>query len=380
MKRYILLFPDAIQGGESSIPSAHGASSTDAISQDSSLGNENDENKDGKDKQPSLSSIIDTIKAKHGIDQPASESSTAVKKDGDKEKTPEELEAEAAEASRVQQLNETKKKADEAKLNGKTDDSKLPFHNHPRFKQVINERNDFEKKFTEIQATVKPLSERAQRMQAVEDFCTKNNIPAQDYDASIRLAGLVRTNPKEALVKLKEITSALEIQLGDSLPADLQKQVDDGVIPLTQAQEISRLRLDKNVAENRIKVAQQTVEQQAKQQTVTALNDWTQSKIKSDPSFKPKATATDADGKYELVVKAFIADWQTNPPKTSQESIAIAERAYQSIHQFIEASIPKPTIRRPLKPKASEPPKDEVVDTSKPGWARRAVAASFAGR
>ena len=325
--------------------------------------------KDGFDPK----SIAEQIKAKYNIDvkSKADESLTDGKevivedeKVKDKEEKKDNKKDESKEDSSVQKLNETS-----------SDDSKLPFHNHPRFKQIIEERNKFEKELTEI----KKYEEPAKRMEGVEKFCRDNNVTSADYDTAIRLAALYRSNPQEALTGYKKLVSALEIQTGSALPSDLQTQVDDGKLSLTHAQEIAKLRLEAAGSKHQAKQTSDTAAQRAQQELVNSLDSWTQAKIKSDPSFKIKQQGEE-DGKYEFVTDKFLAMWQKEPPKDSAAAVRLAEQAYQTVHNWIEKNLPKPAQKRPMSSKRNEQPSDKPVDISKPGWAKEVAKRTLAGR
>lgn len=375
----LLLNKDANIGGESSNSSATGANNQsdeqDANNQSSSTDNKGAKETtggevDGKsDKTPQ--SIADEIKKKYNIDQPKEEKSdspTDAEANVDKK---------SKEKSPVLKQNETpeEKTARESKEKAealKTPDDKLPFHNHPRFKQVIEERNKFEQELSQYKPD-------AERMRGVEQYCVKNNIPPQDYDESLRIAALVRNDPAQALTKLKGIVQALEIQTGASLPADLQAQVDDGKIPLSAAQEMSKLRLQSAQSEQRVKQEQKTAQERAQQRLVQSLDSWTNSKRVTDPSFKPKQQGQE-DGKFELVTSNFLALWNQTPPRDETEAIKLAEQAYNTVHQFIERTLPKPRVSRPLsgnKHAANQQQNEKPVDIRKPGWAKEVAKRHF---
>lgn len=337
-------------------------------------------------KSESISDVVKRIKEKHNIDSKegkAAESPTAGQEENggilksnstEEEKTKEGLEQEPS-------LKDKEKKTEEVVEDSKTttDDSKLPFHNHPRFKQVIKERKEFEEKLTTTTQELEQHKPVADRMRIVEEYCTKNNIPPQDYDESLRLAALVRNSPKEAITKLESLVEQLKISTGDSLPKDLQTEVDNGNLSLTHAQEMAKLRLQAKGAEHQVKLTQQSSAQRQQQQLVQSLDAWTQSKIKLDPSFKPKQSGQD-DGKYELVTDRFLALWNQSPPQSVEDAVKLADKAYGSVHQFIERTIPKPAVRRPLNSKTPVQQSDKPVDTSKPGWAREVARRTLAAR
>lgn len=330
-------------------------------------------------------SIAEQIKAKYAAKDGAKDGASADEKTASKADATSPVDSQldadvskkesALEDSSVLKQNETPEQKTDRESKEKmeaasTPDEKLPFHKHPRFQQVITERNEFERQISEY----KPA---ADRMAGVEKFCRDNNVPAADYDESIRLAALTRSNPTEALTRFKKIVENLEVQTGSALPQDLQKRVDDGGLALTDAQELAKARLEKNQATYQAKAVEATAAERAEKELVSSLDAWTQAKIKSDPSFKPKGKGSE-DGKYELVTDKFLALWQQNPPRNVSDAVALVESAYKNVHDFIERTMPRPAQRRPLSQKTSDQVKDEPVDIRKPGWAKEVAKRTLA--
>ena len=366
---------DANLGGESSSSSAVQA---DAAQDKSSANIKIDTSVDVKKPEFNPQGIAEQIKAKYNIDQNDSDKSktdaaSQTEAEVNKEKA-DEKENLSSESS-VHNLNETpeEKSLRESKERTdarKTPDEKLPFHKHPRFQEVITERNKFEEEVK----TYKPVAER---MLVVEKFCRENNIAAQDYDASIRLAALIVNNPAEALTRLEKVVENLRVQTGSALPTDLQSQVDDGKLSLTHAQEMAKLRIEATGAKAKAVTSQTQSAAQLQQQLVNGLESWNVSRMKTDPSFKPKQQGQE-DGKYELVTDKFLSLWQRNPPASVEQAVALCEQAYKSVHEFIERTMPKPQIKRPLTPKHSETQQKESVDIRKPGWAKKVAQSVLA--
>ena len=299
--------------------------------------------------------------------------------------------ADKSEKGSVSKLDQTSEEIEEAKVTAaeakpsdseqkapsteaNVDDTKLPFHKHPRFQQVIKERAEFEKQVKESA----PLVDAGKRMQVVEKFCQEHNVPAQDYDDAVRMTALIRENPKQALATLRQYVQALEIQTGEGLPPDLQAQVDEGKLSLTHAQEMTKLRLQSHMQKQQVEQTAQQTQKQLQQQIVSSVNSWINSKVQTDPSFKPSQSGQ--YGKFEQVQDRLDSLMKRENPKTIDELIQLAERSYNEIHSFLERSIPKPAQRRPLSPKQSVREQDKTVDIRKPGWARQVARDAIAAR
>lgn len=381
----ILRNPDANTGGSSSLSpaaQANDAQQQGAKSPASPTGENNQE------QQRSVKDVVRDVLKKHEAaasgKTPAEEGSVVLKSnqtaaEGAQDGNADGQQLEGADGNqegKTPQADAGQKPADQQQpsADSKVDDSKLPFHTHPRFQQLIRERDTFETKVKELSS----LEEPAKRMLSVERYCQENNIPPQDYDRSIQLAAMLNSSDpakrEQGLNQLKELVSNMEIVLGKALPSDLQQKVDDGKLALEDAQEVAALRLKAATGQHQVQSIQKQTAEQQQRSLVQALDSWTEQKMKADPSFK--------DMKYELVANKLLAACQATPPKNVNEAIRLAEKAYTEVHTYLDSIIPKPAVRRPqqqLNRKSAEE-QPAKVDISKPGWAkevgRRAAAAS----
>lgn len=313
-------------------------------------------------KEPTLKEVIAGVLEKH---EPKKESST-------EEKT-KEAESGVLKSNDTALKNDDKKVEEEKKDVKVIDDSKLPFHNHPRFVEVVKEKTDAVAKVKEFEPIV-------QRMQNVEKYCTTNNINPDDYKQSLELAALVKTNPQEAVKRLSAVVEALKQQTGESLPQDLQKKVDDGIMHIDDAKDVAKLRLQVNGQKAQAESSQKEQQHRVQNELVQSVESWKTSKVTSDPDFKPKSKTDAPDGKYELVLNKFNYYWTTTPVYSVNEAVALLDRAYNDVDASIKSFLPPPPRRTaPLKPNGHSKQEDEIIDTSKPGWARK-VAAGLSSR
>jgi hypothetical protein len=208
-------------------------------------------------------------------------------------------------------------------------DKQLPFHNHPRFQEIIKERNDLRNQVQEFEAA-KPL---AAQQQSVINFCQQNNISPEQFQQGLSFLAMLNTNPAEAYKQLKPIMEQLESYDGARLPKDLEDEVAEGKLPLERAQEIATLRAQGKSSEFRGRVTAEQQAQQLQRANMNALGAWEQNTMGRDPDFKPKADKNAPDGKYELTVTAFQGLLAQNPPKNPQEVVALIQRAYDQINR-----------------------------------------------
>jgi len=249
---------------------------------------------------------------------------TVDKTDPDKTKEDESEEKETESQEKVEVPVEEKDKA-------------LPFHKHPRFQEVIKERATFKQKMDE-------LTPVAQRAQAIDDYCQKHGVTNEEFNSAVEMAALLRTNPTKGLEALRGYVDALEVSLGNKLPTDLQKDVDEGTLSLDRAKELTAARIKSQGLEHTSKRTEAQVAQERQANITTAVNSWDQQKRTSDVAY---------DKKYPLIEKAFIAACSMTPPRTPQEAIQLAEKAYAEVNTALGTLTPKPQKRKVLQTNGS---------------------------
>lgn len=189
----------------------------------------------------------------------------------------------------------------------------VPFHKHPRFQQLLRERNGFK--------------DDAQRYQNVQTFIDQRGLQAEEAANLLVIGGLMKTNPAEAWARMKPTIQNLLIAAGEVLPDDLKQRVQKGEISQEMALEYSRLRAQTKSAETTRSFEQQRQEQQRAQQATTDLMDasaaWEADRRKKDPNF---------DAKYDsLIDKVYALQRRGEIPKTPAEVKAQLDKAYKAI-------------------------------------------------
>lgn len=210
-----------------------------------------------------------------------------------------------------------------AKAGEKKDGEKeLPFHNHPRWK--------------EVQDKLKATEPVVAKFREIETYCESNRISEQQRNEALQFVALMNTDPAKAITALRSTIEKLETATGERLPADLQADVDSGVIPVERAKEISLLRAEKQGMAYRGQQEQVTRQQQQHTANVNALSAWEANQSKIDTAWGDKR---------ELIEAKFIALCQAKYPATEQEIIATAEKAKQAV----DASLCKFAPPKPVK-------------------------------
>lgn len=240
------------------------------------------------------------------------------------------------------------------------EDEKLPFHEHPRWKQVLGERNEYEQKLKQLE----PLADEQRN---VARYCQTNGVTPEEFQQAVEIAALLKNDPKAALERLKPVVAGLQSLNGESLPKDLademaqvQQELTDGTISEGAAQryearirENAKLRAQTSLSSEQGKQGAQRQREAAIAQGMQAVNEWQKLKQSGDVDYKPKAKADEPHGLFELVDREF--QFLVNNAAQSGQNVfdpktvvALAEQAYVNIKASTQRFNPPPKARKGL--------------------------------
>ena len=103
--------------------------------------------------------------------------------------------------------------------------SDVPFHAHPRFKQLVAQRNQYR--------------EGAKQFEQVQSFLREQGLTSEDAADALIQRALMKSNPVEAWKQLKPAIQQLLIAAGEVLPEDLKARVGRGEMTRDAALEFS---------------------------------------------------------------------------------------------------------------------------------------------
>jgi hypothetical protein len=201
-------------------------------------------------------------------------------------------------------------------------DQKLPFHNHPRWKEVVAERDAYRTDAGEYRK--------------ITTFMSSNGLTNEDVVEGFQIMALMKTNPVEAHKKISEYKARLDAFVGETLPEDVKRKLEDGYIDDASAKELAALKAEKQLIEQRQQYAIKQQAEQARLSIHSAVVGWEQQMKIKDP---------DWSAKQELVtdqVKLMLANER---PSTPDEALALVERAHSIIRERLSRFAPQ---RRPV--------------------------------
>jgi hypothetical protein len=218
------------------------------------------------------------------------------------------------------QPNDAQGKDSQVQKDGPEAQPDLPFHNHPRWKAMIAERE-----------SLKPAAEQYGK---ITTFMKTNGLTPQEMAEGMTVMALMKTNPAAAYQQLQGYVEKLARFTGDVLPPELKAKVDEGLTDPETAKRLAQLEAEREFSyarqveeQQRIQAEQEMiVRQQAaenSQQMVAAVMRWEQAERAKDPDWAQK---------YEMVqdrVKALLA---TQPARNPSDAIQIAQRALADVN------------------------------------------------
>ena len=158
------------------------------------------------------------------------------------------------------------------------DYSDVPFNQHPRFKQLITERN--------------ALRSDAGEYRKVTAFMDANALTAEEAANGITIMGLAKLNPKEAFKQIAPWFRQVCIAAGEILPDDLAARVTKGELTKEAAFEISRLQADQKAGTVRQEFEQKRGQRTQQMESVNAVRgaaeQWEADRQLKDPNFAAK--------------------------------------------------------------------------------------------
>lgn len=206
------------------------------------------------------------------------------------------------------------------------DFSDAPFHNHPRFKQLVAQRNQYR--------------EGAKQYEQIQTFLADNGLTPEEAADALVLQALMKSNPAEAWKQMKPRVQQLLADAGEILPADLKARVQRGEMSQAAAVEFNRLRAMQASGEKsramQAEIAQRRAEQERQASITQAVATWEQSTQLRDPDF-PKLTEA-------LHKEVLWLQKRDGMPKTAEEARKMVETAYAAVKKTAAPRVQKPAV------------------------------------
>jgi len=254
---------------------------------------------------------------------------------------PDQKKTEAADESEEPEEEGDPGKDDPKEAEPKAEDEKVPFHNHPRWKEVTRQKQEAEAKAAELQP-------RAEQFDKIDTYLRESQLGDQDFVRGLEIMRMIKMEPEKALQALDSIRANLGQFLGETLPEDLAEEVNDGILPENRAKELAKTRAQAKTAQEQAQLSQQQAMQREQARMVAEVQQsvaqWEQAQVASDPDWSKKSMFIEAKVRAEAAIK---------PPANKLEAIEMLKRAKSEVDKALGAFVPKPKPQQSMRSSGS---------------------------
>jgi len=207
----------------------------------------------------------------------------------------------------------------------------VPFNKHPRFQQLVRQRNEFRTGYEEYQK--------------IEQFLHQNGLSSDQAAEMLQIGALIERNPAEALERLRPTLQKLVVEAGAVLPNDLQEEVRQGRLTKERAQEISRLRARQQSSQKSQDFERQQMERQRAAQVANDMRNAAQTWQEQIRTRDPDAMNEAAE--QELMREITYRHAQGDRPRSPDEVRAQLDDAWKVVRSRMRPAAPP---KKPVTP------------------------------
>lgn len=218
---------------------------------------------------------------------------------------------------------------------------------HSRTRRRIRKLLD---KNRELAGQIEGLSEKAQRFDGITAFVENARLTTEEVNAGFEIMRLMKHDPEKALNALVPYVLELQRITGATLSDDLRQAVEQGMITEDAARELSRHRSRESLAQAEARRASEAAARQSEERrradeaaeltdtVASAISEWENTVLAKDPDREAKHPLVESEIE-RLILKAKA---EGKLPRTAQEAVAMAEKAYAEVNKRVRLFAPKP--------------------------------------
>ena len=207
----------------------------------------------------------------------------------------------------------------------------VPFNKHPRFQQLVRQRNEFR--------------QGHEQYQNIQNFLQQNGLTPEAAADALEIAALMQRNPAEALERLRPALQKLVQDAGAVIPQDLQEDVRQGRITKERAKEIAQLRARQQGAQREQDFQRQQAERARVAQLQRGMQDaartWQEQIRQRDPDAMSEAA------EQELMREIAYRHAQGDKPKDPEGVRRQLDEAWSAVQRRLR---PAAAPRKPVQP------------------------------
>lgn len=191
------------------------------------------------------------------------------------------------------------------------------------------------------------LKAPAERTRQMDAYMQTHGISREDAIGAFEVMALMRTSPKEALTRLRELSYQLSTSIGETIPKDIQDKIDAGTIDEATGKELAIARAQaggfKQATETLTAQSQADQDRANKAAITQDVNAWEASVTKRDPDFAAKKP---------LIETHFRALLQSGEKlQSSADAVRLMKKAYTQVTETYRTL--RPQTRNEVKVDAS---------------------------
>lgn len=223
----------------------------------------------------------------------------------------------------------------------------------------------FERKLTAKDQEISGLKTKADEFDKIETFVRNSGLTNEAVGATLQIAALMRSNPREALARLTPLVGQLQQIVGETLPPELAQRVQQGFLTEDDARALARSSADAALARRQAAeiAAQREVEttqrtqREATDATVGTIETWESNKAKTDPDWNLKRD--EIAEQVELAIERENRRRQGLDPRspawfpTPEEAVKLSEDALGRVNDRMKRFTPTPRAINPVVPGAA---------------------------
>jgi hypothetical protein len=211
------------------------------------------------------------------------------------------------------------------------DDSNVPFSAHPRWRQVVREKNE--------------NKADAESYRTVQRFLDDAGMDGEEAAQTLTIAALAKTNPAEAWKQVQPWLQKLVVAAGVVPSPELQARVQAGELSPDAARELSQAQARAvSVEASRTFEQQRNADRAARDHDASltgAANAWIANRVEKDPNFEAKSPLV-----HKEVLWLQSTEGKPNTPEGVKAQLAKAYKAVNdAMPQVQPKPVPKPAIR-----------------------------------
>jgi len=277
-----------------------------------------------------------------------------------------------------QAANAAQSDTDKPEADGeKSTDEKPPFHDHPRWQEMLTVNKDLKAEVEQL----KPLEEPASRYTKLNNYLIENDLNGQDFQNMLNIGVAMKTDPEKALEMIQPYYDVLLKLNGKIIPDDIQDMITKGTIDehTGQTMAVERARnaqLETKLQREKTKRGE-TEEAKAEIEKTEAVKALSQAIEKTVTEWESKWSQADADYPtlMPLVRDKVLIKLQQDPAKSPEEALKACEEARNEVIELFKKVKPAP---KPMNTTGQSGVNTGQAPTTKPESGLEVVQASLA--